>query len=322
MVKEIKEIKSKIDKADKRPVLTFLVFLALSAGLWLLIKLSEDYTTQTTFRVIVCDAPADLLITAPEQTVKMSLNTDGFHTLKHRLIREAKRNVSVSLEEVPYRLENDNTYSFSSQYVAEKVANRLGANASSITVNDAKIYFNMEPLLSKVVPVVLRSDIKPLRQFGLYGIPVIEPATVTIYGPREVIDTVRSVKTALLVKAGVSEGFSETVALDLCNGALRSNVQSVQVGVDVEKYTETDIKVPISVSDSLQVRLFPDAVSVKCLVAIRDFANLSPEGFHAMVDTAQFHARKPLLDVKLVACPNGVQVLETSPEKVEYVIVQ
>ena len=320
MVKEIKEIKSKIDKADKRPVLTFLVFLALSAGLWLLIKLSEDYTTQTTFRVTVCDAPADLLITAPEQTVKMSLNTDGFHTLKHLMIRE--RNVSVSLEEVPYRLENGNTYSFSSQYVAEKVANRLGANASGITVNDAKVYFNMEPLLSKVVPVVLRSDIRPLRQFGLYGIPVIEPAAVTIYGPREVIDTVRSVKTALLVKAGVSEGFSETVALDLCNGALRSNVQSVQVGVDVEKYTETDIKVPISVSDSLQVRLFPDAVSVKCLVAIRDFANLSPEGFHAMVDTAQFNARKPLLDVRLVACPNGVQVLETRPEKVEYVIVQ
>ena len=320
MVKEIKEIKSKIDKADKRPVLTFLVFLALSAGLWLLIKLSEDYTTQTTFRVIVCDAPADLLITAPEQTVKMSLNTDGFHTLKHRMIRE--RNVSVSLEEVPYRLENGNTYSFSSQYVAEKVANRLGANASGITVNDAKVYFNMEPLLSKVVPVVLRSDIRPLRQFGLYGIPVIEPATVTIYGPREVIDTVRSVKTALLVKAGVSEGFSETVALDLCNGALRSNVQSVQVGVDVEKYTETDIKVPIFASDSLQVRLFPEALTVKCLVAIRDYGNLAPEGFRAEVDAAQFNARKPLLDVKLVACPNGVQVLEITPEKVEYVIVQ
>ncbi len=322
MVKEIKQLKSEIKQADKRPVLTFLLFLVLSAGLWLLIKLSEDYTTQTTFRMTLGNVPTDQWIATPEQSVKMSLNIDGFHTLRHSMIREAKRTIEISLDEVPYRLEGGTTYSFSSQYVAEKVAQRLDVSASDVTVNDAKIYFNMEPLQSKVVPVEFCSDLVMQRQYGVYGIPVLDPATVTIYGSRAVLDTVRAVKTVRLSKTNVSESFTETVALNLCDDKIHSNTPSVRVAVDVEKYTETDVQVPIEIADGHRVRFFPETMTVKCLVAIRDYANLTPEGFRVAVDTAQFNARKPLLDVKLVAYPNGVQVLETRPEKVEYVIVQ
>ena len=106
---------------DKRPFFTFLVFLAISTALWLLIKLSEDYTTQTTFRVALQDVPAEKWVDTPEQTVNFYMNVDGFHTLKNNMIRESKRIVDISLNEVPYRHEKDHTYSFSSQYVAEQV---------------------------------------------------------------------------------------------------------------------------------------------------------------------------------------------------------
>lgn len=307
---------------NKRPFLTFLVFLILSTALWLLIKLSENYTTQTMFRVVLKDVPADKWISSPEQSVKLSMDIDGFHTLKHEMIREAKREVTLPLSEVPYRLENGSTYSFGSQYVAEQIADLLEINASDITMNEARIYFNMEPLKSKVVPVRLRSDIKTQRQHDVYGIPILEPSSITVYGPEEVIDTLKSVSTVLLSKSNVGQEFTETVALDLSEGKIQSNTKSVKVSINVVKFTETDIKVPISTPDSLKLRLFPEEMTVKCLVAIKDYSSMVPENFRVEPDMEQLKARQPLLDLHLVNWPQHIQVLETSPDKVEYIIVQ
>ena len=314
--------KPKTERKNRRSVLTFLVFLALSTAAWFLVKLSENYATQATFRLQFTEVPAEKWVSSDEQSAKMSLNIDGFHTLRYKMMREPDRLVTLPLNEVSYRLENGNTYSFSSQDVAEKVAALLDINPSDITMNDAKVYFTMDALKSKVVPVVFRSEIKTQRQYGLYGIPTIDPASVTIYGPEEVIDTVWAVRTQKVSKNGVSDDFSESVRLDMLDGKIQSNTKEVRVTVEVEKYTEKDIEVPIQATDSLKLRFFPETMSVKCLVAMRDYASITPESFKVSVDKQQLKAMQPLLDVSLASWPPTVQILGTSPDKVEYLIVQ
>ena len=320
MTDELHRINQKVERKNKRSIFTFLVFLVISTAAWFLVKLSEDYVTQTTFRLQMEEVPADKWVSSDEQSVKMSLNIDGFHTLRYKMIRD--RFVTVPLDEVPFRLENNNTYSFSSQYVAEKVADKLGINASDITMNDAKIYFNMDDLKSKVVPIVLQSDVTTARQYGIYGIPMLDPSSVTIFGPQEVIDTIKTVKTEPLTLNNVSQDFSATLQLDLLDGQIRSNIKEVKAEVQVEKYTEMDVEVPIKMTDSLKLRFFPETMSVKCLVAMRDYASITPESFTVAVDKQQLKAMQPLLDVYLASWPPTVQILATRPDKVEYLIVQ
>lgn len=322
MTDELNRIKQKVERTNKHSAFTFLVFLVISTAAWFLVKLSEDYTTQTSFRLHLSDAPTDQWISSDEQSVKMSLNVDGFHVLRYKMIREPKRVVTIALSDVPYRQENGDTYSFSSQYVAEKIADRLNISASNITMNDAMIYFNMRPLKSKVVPIALRSDIKTQRQFGLYGIPTLEPASVTIYGPDEIIDTVRSVRTDLLSRTNVGESFNASVGLDLLDGKIHSNTTEVNATFEIDKFTEMDVEVPIKMTDSLKMRFFPETMTVKCLVAMRDYASISPESFTVSVDKQQLKAMQPLLDVRLASWPPTVQIISTRPDKVEYLIVQ
>lgn len=319
---KLDNIKQKVERTNKHSFFTFLVFLAISTAAWFLVKLSENYVTQTTYRLLLVEAPADKWVSSDAQTVKMSLNIDGFHTLRYKMIREPNRVVTIFLNEVPYRLESGNTYSFSSQYVAEKVAESLDINASDITVNDAKIYFTMDALKSKVLPVDLQSDITPQRQYDVYGIPMLDPSSVTIFGPQEVIDTIKVVRTKMLSMSNVNQNFSATVLLDLFDGLIRSNIKEVKVDVQVEKYTELDVEVPIKVTDSLKVRFFPETMSVKCLVAMKDYNTILPDNFSVSVNMEQLKAMQPLLDVRLVTWPPSVQVLGTRPDKVEYLIVQ
>lgn len=165
----VDKVKEEIAGKDKRKFLTFLVFLLISVALWFLIKLTKDYTTQTDFAVVYTDVPASKWISTSEQHVKLSFVADGFITLRHNLVRPQKRMVSISLDEVPYRLEGGNTYSYSAQYVAERVADWLGVSSGDVTVNDDKQYFNMEELQSKELPVEVLLEVKTQRQYLVYG---------------------------------------------------------------------------------------------------------------------------------------------------------
>lgn len=307
---------------NDRPFFTFLVFVVISAAAWFVVKLSEDYTTQVQFRLRIEDVPADKWLSPAEQTAKLSMTTNGFNTLRYKMIREQRRVVYLPLSEVSYRLERGTTYSFGSPYVSERVAALLSVSASDLTMNDDKVYFNLDPLKSKVVPVKLTSDIRTQRQYEVYGIPLLEPSSVKVYGSAELIDTLKSVRTQLLAKSNASSSFTETVMLDLLDDRLHSEVKSIEATVQVERFTETDVKVPLTQPESLQVRFFPEEVTVKCHVAVKDYSNLTSDLFRVVADSKQIDARDPLLNVLLTDWPPFVQILSVTPEKVEYLIVQ
>lgn len=317
----VDEVKEEFAGKGKSKFLTFLVFLLISVALWFLIKLTKEYTTQSEFIVVYTEVPASKWISTPEQTVKLSFVADGFATLRHNLVRRQNRMVSISLNEVPYRLEGGNTYSFSTQYVAEQVADWLGVPSGNVTVNDDKQFFNMEELQSKELSVVVPLDVKTQRQYLVYGSPQVEPASVTVFGPKNVLDTMEVVHTAVFTAVNATGPITQTLAIDYYGGTVRSEQATATVTVEVEQYTETDIEVPVKVTDSVSCRFFPETMKVKCLVPIRDFASVSAASFLVLADTAQLHRLQPLLDIRLAKVPEHVQVLKTEPDQVEYLIV-
>lgn len=318
---EIKEIKDELAKKDKSSFLTFLVFVAISAVLWFLIKLTKDYSTQTVFQVCYTEIPANKWVSTPEQNVKLTFVADGFVTLGHNLVRETRRVVDIPLSEVPYRLEGGYTYSYSSQYVVERVADWLGIPASNVSINDDKQFFNMEDLQAKELPVEVPMNIHAQRQFKVYGKPRVEPSKITVFGPKNILDTLTVVHTRPLRAENANEDFQRVLNLDLYDGSIRSEIETVEVFVDLERYTEMDVEVPVTLPDTLAVRFFPETMTVKCLVAIKDYGSITPSSFVVEADTSQLHQLNPLLDIRLVTVPNHVQVLKTEPNKVEYLII-
>lgn len=317
----IEQIKEDIAKKDKSRVLTFLVFLVISAVLWFLIKLTKEYTSQTSFFVTYTEVPVNKWVSTSQQAVKLSFVADGFITLRHNLVRKQYRTITIPLNEVTYRLEGGNTYSYSSQYVAERVADWLGVPTGSVTINDDKQFFNMEDLQSKELQVRVPLEVKTQRQYQVYGRPQVTPSSITVYGPKNMLDTMTAVYTATLHANNASEDVVQTLAVDLYDGAVRSDVTVVKVLVDVEQYTEIDIEVPVKANDQRNLRFFPETVKVKCMVPIKEYASINGTLFQVLADTAQLHQLQPLLDVKLVQVPENVQVLRIEPEQVEYLIV-
>lgn len=317
----VDQIKEEIVERDKSRFLTFLVFLVISTLLWFIIKLTKDYTTQATFRILYTEVPVNKWVPSQGQTVKLTFVADGFVTLNAQVIRKKNLAVEVPLEEITYRLEGGSTYSYNSQYIAEKVSEMLSIPVGNIIVSDDKQYFNMEDLQSKELAVNVPMDVNTLRQYEVYGTPVVNPSTITVYGPKNLLDTLTAVYTQPLRAVNASETFVSTLPIDFLDGAIRSSVETVEVKVTVEKYTEMDLEVPVDVTDTLHIRFFPENLRIKCMVAIKDYANIKGSSFRALADTAQLHQLRPLLDVRVVMSPPNVRILKVEPEQVEYLIL-
>lgn len=320
-MKPVEQIKEEIEQKDKTRFLTFLIFLVISTVLWFLIKLSKEYTTQAEFTLVYTEVPVNKWVSTPEQRVKFSFVADGFVTLSHKLMPKQKRVVEIPLNEVPYHLEGGYTYSYSSQYVTERLANLLGISSSNIAVSEDKQYFNMEDLQSRQLPVSVVMEVQPQRQYHLYGVPEVTPASVTVYGPKNLLDTLSTLRTEPLIADNVSESLHRVLALDLMDGTFRSEVDQVEVSVRVEQYTEMDIEVPVGIDDSLELRFFPESVMVKCMIPICDYSLMNGSSFRVLADTAQLHRLQPLLDVHLEIVPPNVQVIKMEPTQVEYLII-
>lgn len=316
-----KEIINKVPQERRRHLLTFIVFLLISTLLWILVKLSKDYSTHSTFVINYTDVPVDKCITSDTTRVNFSFVADGFITLGHNLIPENKRVIDISLAEVPCHKESSKTYSFSSQYVAEKLARLLSINTSSISMNEAKILFDMEPLKAKKVAVSLLSDIETQRQYGIYGTPTITPKTVTVYGPPQIIDTISTIYTQKIKKSSVSENINETIALDCLGGLIKTDSTNVNVQVNIEKFTESSIEVPVSLSQKAGIRVLPETVKVKCMVPLCDFNNLKPNMIEIGVDESQI-GKDNILDLTVKKAPENVKIKSIKPEQVEYLIVK
>ena len=320
-MKSVDQIKEEIEKKDKSRFLTFVAFLVISSVLWFLIKLSKDYTTQSVFTLVYTEAPVNKWVSTQEQTVKFSFVADGFVTLRHRFLPKRKRVVVIPLSEVTYRLEGGFTYSYSSQYVAERLAHSLNIPSGNVTINDDKQFFNMEDLQSKELELVVPLEITTQRQYFLYGRPEVVPDHVTVFGPKNLLDTLSRMVTEPFRESNASGTLHRSLSLDLLDGAVRCEQDHVEVTVHVEQYTEMDIDVPVGVTDSLTMRFFPETVKVKCMIPIRDYASVSSASFHVLVDTARLHRKEPLLPVRLSDCPAHVQVVKIEPEQVEYLIL-
>lgn len=317
----VEQIKEEVSKKDKSKLLTFLIFLLISTVLWFLIKLTKEYTTQTVFTVSYSEIPVNKWVSTSEQSVKLSFVANGFATLRHNLLRPQRRLVVIPLNEVPYHLEGGNTYSYGSQYVADRVADKLGIPSGNVTMNDDKQYFNMEDLQSKVLPVKVPLDIVTQRQYDIYGNPLVTPSSITVFGPKNMLDTMSAVFTQPLHALNVNATIEQALPIDFYDGAIRAEEPMVQVVVEVVQFTEVDIQVPVTLSNTMNVRFFPEAMNVKCMVPIKDYATLNVNAFQVLADTAQLRQRQPLLDIHLVKTPPYVQVLKTEPDRVEYLII-
>ena len=298
-----------------------MIFFILIAGLlWLIIKLSDNYTVTVPFAIHYVDIPASQLVIDNNQEINVTVTTTGFKLLNYYIKGKKDRKIDISLKEVKYKKSEDRLYSYNSRFIADKISEFLASNANEIMLTEDVQYFTMSRLASKRVKIVPATNFVFEKQFSYYGEPMSTPDSITIYGAVEDVNRTKEIKTKVITRKNVNQNILTRAKLDL-DERLNTDIDEVEVSVNVEKYTESAVVIPIDVPGNLDLHLYPSKVNVKYIVAMKDYAIINSMSFKAIVDTTNMFFND-VLPVELVLYPNNTQIIGIEPKEVEYIIVQ
>ncbi|MDY0085915.1 MAG: CdaR family protein [Bacteroidales bacterium] len=310
------------DEKKRKQLMVFLFFLLLSAFFWLLIKLSDHYTVSYAYPVRLTEAPADQFIQNPESNVlRFAISSSGYNILRINIFNNRKHRFELPLNEIVYRQINDKTYAISTSQLREKLSQQFKLNETEIIFSDNELYFEMEKLTSKVIPVKLVAAINFRKEFDLYDSISYHPKSIEVYGPAKLLDSIQTISTSTLKAEDVFTSFTKKLKVVLPHQSLKTNTSQIEVKVDVARFTEVQFEVPVHSPENLNLKLFPDVVNIYFSVAMRDYSLVKPDHFFVEVDDSRLSERPQYLSLRLANMPEKIKVLRLSPEKVEYLIV-
>lgn len=303
-----------------RSISGMLICMLIAALLWLIIKLTVVYTVTEPFAIRFTDIPADQIIQNDNYHVDVTMTATGFKLMNYYLKAKNNREIELSLKEINYKKTNFETYSYSKRFLEEKIAEFIGVNTTDVIISDESQYFVMSKLTSKKVKIIPQTNLDFEKQYNYYGEPVAIPDSATIYGAIKDIEDIQYLQTEVVTVKNVNQNI-DTKAKIAVNEAVQCDVNEVEVIVNVEKYTEAEVEVPITIPDGSDLHLFPNKVKIRYIVAIKDYPIINDISFKVTINPDDIFSNETL-QVKLLLYPNNTQILSINPEAVEYIVVQ
>lgn len=305
----------------------FSACIFISAFIWIMIKLSKEYTTEIKYPIIYKQVPHDkVLIETSDSLLKLKIETKGFRLFFLRNIRVPRPlyiNVSKSLYKVP---RSKNRYYLPISKFGSDLNRQLNSKTTLLSVDPDTLFVRIKDVESKKVPVKAQYTIELPTQYKPYGRVKVKPDSITVSGLDIFLDTLESVFTKpFKIKDIEKEKYEIPIASAYQVSGLHLSKDEFIVHFDIEKFTEEQRKIPLYVHnqpDNIQVKTFPREVEVSYLLAIKDYNKIANSGFKAYVDYNDIKSDKNTLRVKLDEYPNQVEVNNLSPEKVEFILIK
>lgn len=291
---------------------------------WLLLALSNDYTTSIIFPINYKNLPGKKVIMndLPAQ-IEVQLKTTGFKLISFGLSK-TRDSVTVDVSE---RLQNTSIQSdllaLPTSFFLKDFSKELGGEVSISGFKPDSIIFNFSDMMTKRVPVKAIYQVSFDKQFDSVGTVMLNPSEVEVSGPPNLVEDLNYVTTEKLRMDNQNTSIKKNIALEK-NRLLTYNVSEVEFNLPVEKYTEGIAEItinPINVSSGYSLKTFPDKVKVRYLVAISNYNKVDASMFDAIVDGGESEMKHTAkLDVQVITKPPFVRVTLLEPEKVDYIL--
>jgi hypothetical protein len=208
----------------------------------------------------------------------------------------------------------------------QKQAIRTQLNIDYENVNflqeDLKIKF--EQRMVKNIPIISDIDLSfSVGYSALEGIK-LEPDSVTISGPKNILDTLQNVHTKSLKINNISQDVQGTIKLNTTNlKKLTFYSEEVQYSLRTDKFTEGKAVIPvelINVPENMNVVIFPKEVTVFYQVSLKQFEKINPSGFKVVADFQKASNSDGYLLAQIVNKPPLVNNVRLNEQKIQFII--
>ena len=174
---------------------------------------------------------------------------------------------------------------------------------------------------AKKVPVRLTGNVTAKQQYDITNVE-LNPDSVMIYAPQEVLDTITAMYTNSVTYHELTDSLSFQSELQKYMN-VKAVPNRVKVKIFVEQLTEKTLEVPvnaINVPEGKVLRTFPAKVKVTFQTILSYYKNVNPNNFIIQVDYNDI-VKNPSSPAKpTVLAPSIIKHMRISPKEVDYLL--
>ena len=305
-----------------RDAFIFLFFVLVCFIFWTAQRLEETFTHEVTVPVQLTDIPHDLVITTGIQSeMKVTVRAKGVDILPYLLFNKATDTLRINAGIYAGRDRAGRTLILNNQ-LQRLAKDLLSSQATIVSVSPDTLSFYYNRELPKRLPIKAAGTITAEDQYCIVGCDFI-PESVSVYAPRQVLDTMKAVYTEPLYLTGLDKTQEQQVALQQKPGmCTRPEKATMRTRVDILTGQSAEIPVvAVNFPAGKTLRTFPSTVKVVYRVPDNMATTIRPEDFTVVISYAE------LLDNTSGRCrphinqvPEGVVGAHIDPAEVEFLM--
>ncbi len=294
---------------------TFVFFFLVSSLLWIASQLTKNYYYTFKLPIVYQHLPdAYYKGFLPNDTLLVTIKTSGYQIIKNKIskpelkIDVQKHHLLKSHQWQPVNFKN-------------KIQNLLGNNSQIINLNPKKIPFKIHHVSKKHVPVYPDINLNFKPGFKNTKPAEISPDSIWIYGNKNIIDTIKQLKTRHYDIKNLDRDLDMTLELIKIDGS-KYNTDKINYHIPVSEIIEGETEVKLKVKgapEHFTILLFPEKIKLKYKYFKDHSSVIEPRTFTAIV---QYQPKQKYWQPIITTKPDKIFDLHILPNKINYLIKQ
>ena len=302
-----------------KDVLSFLVFLFLSASFWFINALNEERELTMNLALVYKGMPSDISFDdrlPSELTVKL---------------KDQGMNLWTYVVNRPRKVEMEFNHEFREQGIIGINSTMLRRAVSELVLPSTQVQLlspentavRYHRLHARKVPVKLNATIHPADQFMLNSALRVIPDSLIVYGSRAMLARIGEVETQPWIVNDLKDTLSAELAL-VPDDSLRYAIHQVKVVASAEMFTEKIVNIPVQIinqPEELTVRSFPAEVRAVFNIAVSQFKNYRPGDIQVVIDYNELASAKvEKRRLRISTHQPYITNVRIKPEEVEFLL--
>lgn len=309
-------------RKSTKEVMTFLIFLCLSACFWVLQTVYEETDGNFEVQLVIREMPGNAVFTtAIPASLKVTVHDKSIALLRYYY----KHNLETLEVDFGRYADEAGNFRISSAELKALLQSNTEGSTQINTVSPALIDARFALTKGRRIPVRYDGEYSAQLQ-SRCSAARLTPDSVTVYAPEAILDTLQMLYTIRRNFLELASPVNEMLPLQIPLG-VKAEPDKIRLEIDVEEYVEKTFRhvtvVPTDVPDSLQLRIFPSSVQLSCHVNVSQYKQLQEEDFVLTVsynDLKRDNRIQNHLPVIIGNAPRAATHITLYPDSVEYIV--
>ena len=322
----IKNIFKGLLPTNKKQWKIFLACLGISSILWGLLRFSEERNDTIEVQLNFINYPKNkVLVTPVPESISVTIKAQGFELISRSFgFRTSNLNIDLAKAKV-LNIHDEKHYIWlpnqHSVEISQAIGSKLNSNEFVSKTDTVRLVFSER--IEKKLVAKFNYGVNKAREHFVLKEPLLSPGMVTVRGAKSILKNIDTIFTEFSELELLDTDLNQSCKLEMPKGVDSLFNDSVLVFMEVEALKESDVMIPISISDapdSLEFKLFPNEVKVTFICVESELEKIKNTDFLATVPFEDVRLSFKRLNVVLNKYPKIIKNIRIEPANVEYII--